>query len=83
MAISRLSLASIKIDNQKSLISSEDKNLVDVAAKLKINIPVERSRLLVIRRCLIYSDVECQPKMFNTGKHSSYVNIIARLKKEE
>ncbi|CAG22123.1 hypothetical protein PBPRB0250 [Photobacterium profundum SS9] len=33
------SLASIKIDNQKSLISLEDKNLVDVAEKLKINIP--------------------------------------------
>ncbi|ACJ31712.1 Conserved hypothetical protein [Shewanella piezotolerans WP3] len=33
------SLASIKIDNQEILISPEDNNLVEVAAKLKIDIP--------------------------------------------
>jgi len=33
------------------------------------------------RRCLIYYDVDNQPKTLNTDKHSSYANAIAPIKK--
>ena len=35
-----------------------------------------------LRRRLRYYDVDNQPKTLNTDKHSSYANVIARLKKE-
>lgn len=35
-----------------------------------------------LKRCLRYYDIDNQPKTLNMGKHSSYANAIARLKKK-